>query len=397
MYYPQYVATIIERLEKQGFEAYIVGGSVRDTVMGRAPNDYDVATSALPEQTLEVFHDLKVIPTGIKHGTITVIIKGNPIEITTFRIDGEYKDSRRPETVSFTTRIAEDLSRRDFTINAMAYSTSRGLVDPFSGKDDISKRIIRAVGDPQKRFAEDALRIMRAFRFSAQLGFSIDGTTLSAAAALRDNLSQIARERISAEFIKLISSEYAEAPLKIMKDKGFMPFIFKDYTPSDKLISDICQAPNSEKIRLAILLSQATDDQKLSVLNGLRLSTKLTSNILLISRRCATYLSGDEVCARKLIGGCGDLLSDVLAAADALGNLDKKFEKAIMDNLSQNVCTTPSELAVNGSDLIKLGIKGHAVGETIRKLLDNVLAEPSANNKENLLRIATELNNIEKE
>lgn len=398
MQYPKYVAEVIERLEKNGFEAYIVGGSVRDTLMNRAPNDYDVATSALPDEILNIFDDMKTIPTGIKHGTVTVISEGNPIEITTFRIDGEYKDSRRPESVSFTARIEEDLSRRDFTVNAMAYSKKRGLVDPFSGKEDISKRTIRAVGDPEKRFSEDALRIMRAFRFSAQLGFDIDSDTLSAAAVSRDELSQIARERISAEFLKLISSEYAETTLKIMRNAGFMSFVFKEYLPSNELISAACaNAPCSERIRLALLLSQATDEQKESILGDLRLSTKLSSNILSISKKCASHLCGDDASARRFIGGCGELLDDVLSAAAALGNLDKEFEKRIRDNLAKKICTKTSELEVNGSDLVRLGISGHAVGETLGKLLDRVLADPSVNNKKILLQIAAELNNIEKE
>ena len=397
MQYPQYVAEIIDRLEAQGFEAYIVGGSVRDTVMGREPNDYDVATSALPDETLEVFRDMRTIPTGIKHGTITVISEGHPIEITTFRIDGEYKDSRRPESVSFTTRITEDLSRRDFTVNAMAYNKRRGLVDPFSGIEDISKKSIKAVGDAQKRFSEDALRIMRAFRFSAQLGFDIDAKTLSAAIDLRDDLSQIARERITAEFLKLISSNFPEKPLKIMRETEIMPFIFKGYLPSNELIEAMCRAERSEKIRLAILLSQASDDQKASILSDLRLSTKLSSNILLISKKSAVALSGDDVCARRLIGGSGELLEDVLSAADTLGNLDKEFEKKVRENLLKKPCTQTSELAINGSDLVKLGIRGHAIGETLKKLLDEVIATPSANDKKILLHIAADLNNIKKE
>lgn len=398
MQYPQYVSDVIERLERHGHEAYIVGGSVRDTLMGRVPNDYDVATSALPDETLGLFEDMRTIPTGIKHGTVTVINEGNPIEITTFRIDGEYKDSRHPETVSFTRRIEEDLSRRDFTVNAMAYSKTRGLVDPFLGKEDISKKVIRAVGDPEKRFSEDALRIMRAFRFSAQLGFDIDSDTLSAAAAARDKMSQVARERISTELLKLIVSKYAEAPLKTMKDAGFMPFIFKEYLPSNELISAATQkAPSSERIRLAILLSQATDEQKKSILGELRLSTKLSLNILSISKKCSSRLCGDDLSARRFIGGCGELLEDVLSAADALGNLDKEFEERVRDNLAKKVCTSTSELAVNGSDLVKLGIRGTAVGATLAKLLCEVLADPSLNNKKFLLQTAAELNNIEKE
>ena len=171
MKYPRYVADVITRLEECGHEAYIVGGSVRDMLLSKAPNDYDVTTSARPTETLEIFKDMRTIPTGLKHGTVTVMSRGNPIEITTFRIDGEYLDSRRPESVSFTDDVTADLSRRDFTVNAMAYSEKRGLIDVFGGKNDLEKRIIRAVRDPKERFSEDALRIMRAFRFSSQLGF----------------------------------------------------------------------------------------------------------------------------------------------------------------------------------------------------------------------------------
>ena len=171
---PEYVRVIIERLEAAGHEAYIVGGSLRDMLIGRAPSDFDVTTSALPEKTLALFSDMRAIPTGIEHGTITVLSDGFPIEVTTFRTDGEYLDSRHPESVSFTSDVCDDLSRRDFSMNAIAYNEKRGIVDPFCGREDINNKIIRAVGDPDTRMREDALRIMRALRFSAQLSFSIE-------------------------------------------------------------------------------------------------------------------------------------------------------------------------------------------------------------------------------
>ena len=175
---PEYAESVLERLEQNGEEAYIVGGSLRDSLLGKAASDYDVATSALPERTLEIFSDYRVIATGLKHGTVTVMSDGKPIEVTTFRVDGGYSDSRHPDSVSFTRSIEEDVSRRDFTVNAMAYSQRRGLVDLFGGRDDLAKGIIRAVGDPERRFDEDALRIMRAFRFSAQLDFEIEEKSL---------------------------------------------------------------------------------------------------------------------------------------------------------------------------------------------------------------------------
>ena len=171
MNYPEYLKKIINRIELSGHEAFIVGGALRDAMLGREVNDYDVTTSALPFEIAEIFSDLHVIETGLKHGTVTVVADGHPVEITTYRVDGDYKDSRHPDGVRFTKRIEDDLARRDFTVNAMAYNDRRGLVDLFFGKSDLENKIIRAVGDPVRRFDEDALRIMRAFRFSSKLCF----------------------------------------------------------------------------------------------------------------------------------------------------------------------------------------------------------------------------------
>ena len=181
---PSYVKVIMNRIDGAGYEAFAVGGSLRDILLGKEPHDWDVTTSALPEEAMALFPDMHVIPTGIKHGTVTVVSSGFPIEITTYRVDGDYTDSRRPDKVQFTRNIEDDLSRRDFTVNALAYNEKRGLVDLFDGKNDLENKILRAVGDPEKRFTEDALRIMRAFRFSAQLGFDIEESTLAAAKKL---------------------------------------------------------------------------------------------------------------------------------------------------------------------------------------------------------------------
>ena len=178
-YIPEYVGEIFARFSRFGEEAYIVGGSLRDALLGITPNDFDIATSATPEKTIELFSDKRVIETGLKHGTVTVIFDGEPVEITTFRVDGGYTDSRRPDSVSFTRSIEDDLSRRDFTVNAMAFNDERGIVDVFGGRDDLKARVIRAVREPELRFSEDALRIMRAFRFSAQLGYSAEPRSAS--------------------------------------------------------------------------------------------------------------------------------------------------------------------------------------------------------------------------
>lgn len=214
---PPFAAAVIGKLCADGYEAYAVGGCVRDTMLGRAPNDWDVTTSALPETTLSLFScadGFKAVPTGIAHGTVTVISGGEPVEVTTFRVDGKYSDHRRPDSVGFTGRLEEDLARRDFTINAMAYSPERGLIDPYGGERDLGDRIIRCVGEPERRFDEDALRILRALRFASTLGFEIDARTAEADVGLRALILDISRERVSAELEKLLLGQDAEKILR---------------------------------------------------------------------------------------------------------------------------------------------------------------------------------------
>ncbi|MBQ8140529.1 MAG: CCA tRNA nucleotidyltransferase [Clostridia bacterium] len=395
MHYPKYVAEIIDRLEDNGFEAYIVGGSVRDMILGASPHDFDVTTSALPDETLKLFADMRTIPTGLKHGTVTVLSDGEPIEITTFRIDGDYKDSRRPETVSFTRNIRDDLARRDFTVNAMAYNESRGIIDYFDGAGDLKKKIIRAVGDPKKRFSEDALRIMRAFRFSAQLGFEIDDKTLFAAAELNERLENIARERIANEFLRLICSSSPLEALRKMRDTGTLRFILCDYSPSDRLFEALSEAPSKERIRLGIIMSECPKERTRELLAGLKLSGKLTSNTITLASVLSGTLSGDGAAARRFIGACGELAADAVCAAKALGKTDAEFEALVKRNLSEKVCTTNAELAVNGSDIVKLGIKGKKIGETLSYLLERVIEEPQNNTRERLLLLAEEYNKKE--
>ena len=192
---PPYVTTVLTQLKKNGHTAYIVGGSLRDLLLGKEPHDWDVTTSARPEQTLAAFEGFPTIPTGLKHGTVTVLIDHIPIEITTYRVDGTYTDARRPDSVTFTDRLSEDLARRDFTVNAIAYSPEGGLVDLYSGQADLQAGILRAVGEPTRRFTEDALRILRGFRFSAQLDFAIEPQTLAAMHECREGLRKISAER----------------------------------------------------------------------------------------------------------------------------------------------------------------------------------------------------------
>ena len=215
---PQNVEYILEKLEKNGYRADIVGGPVRDFLLGKIPDDYDITTSASPEETKLVFSDLRTVDTGIKHGTVSIILDGEQYEVTTYRIDGEYKDSRHPETVTFTRNIEEDLRRRDFTMNAIAYSPRHGITDPYGGREDTAAGIIRAVGEPRLRFTEDALRILRGVRFAATLGFEVEKDTGCAMLETRHLLKNVSVERIYVELKKMISGKYSYDVLSCFSD-----------------------------------------------------------------------------------------------------------------------------------------------------------------------------------
>ena len=226
---PIYVQTALQKLNTAGHKAYIVGGCVRDSLIGRTPNDWDITTDALPEQIIAIFANDRVIPTGIQHGTVTVLLDGQPLEITTYRIDGKYSDNRRPDSVSFTQSLQEDLLRRDFTINAMAYHPKIGIVDCYSGLADLSSQRLVCVGDPEKRFAEDALRILRALRFSAQFGFSIEKMTAKAIHRLAPLLRGISAERIQAELSKMLCGEHVRSVMLNYSD--VLSVILPEITP----------------------------------------------------------------------------------------------------------------------------------------------------------------------
>ncbi len=388
--YTERVAKIIDRLEERGYEAYIVGGSVRDMLLGKEPNDYDVTTSALPEETLEVFSDMRTIPTGLKHGTVTVLSSGEPIEITTFRVDGEYLDSRRPESVSFTKNVVADLSRRDFTVNAMAYNEKRGLIDEFGGREDLKNKIIRAVGKPEQRFFEDALRIMRAFRFSAQLDFYIDPETLRGIRETKEGLGKIAAERIAAEFVRTICTNTPNTTLRLMREYGIFEYITEGYCPSDKTLFAMELSPRVPQIRLGIFFSEIGADRAGEIMRALKLSNKLIADTKRIVTEATVSLRGSGADARRLIGRCGEHTLDVLLAAKSMGNLEDEFEKTVIEEVEKKSCASADSLAVNGGDLVKLGARGREVGELLSMLLERVIEEPALNEKNTLLDIARE-------
>lgn len=381
--YPATVADVLARLVAAGEEAYIVGGSLRDALLGLPAHDFDIATSALPEKTLRVFSDERVIETGLKHGTVTVILSGEPIEITTFRRDGDYTDGRHPDTVSFTDRITEDLSRRDFTVNAMAYHPDRGLVDPFGGQDDLASRTLRAVREPTLRFSEDALRILRAFRFAAQLGFSIEPATLAATAECREGLSRIARERVAVEFIRLCCSCDAERAIGLMQQTGVLPYVVGDFTPDARALSVMADMPATDTARLGIFFSYASPERISEILHGLRCSSRQIRGTLAVARGALMRVTNERE-ATALRASVGEFAAEAVRASVLLGISPEGADTLVKNN---RVPTSIGELAVSGKDLMALGIRGQAIGQMLSYLLDMVMAEPAYNNKEALVAL----------
>ena len=378
---PLYIRDICRRFFAAGEDAYVVGGSLRDIMLGRVPSDFDIAAAALPNRTVELFSDMRVIETGKKHGTVTVIINGIPVEITTFRIDGSYTDSRHPDAVRFTGRIEDDLSRRDLTVNAMAYNERVGLVDPFGGRQDLSDGIIRAVGDSRRRFSEDALRIMRAFRFSAQLGFCIEDDTLSGAVECKDGLANIARERIASEFLKLIMSNSPGDALSIMAETGVLTYITGGYCPDAGIFELLSDMPREEGARLGLFLSDADEDDARSILLSLKYSNALTSAALAV-RRGSKRAVNDPVDARRLIGECGIHAKNAVVASVLLGRSSADASVWVEKN---NAPTSLRELQITGRDLMSVGIMGRDIGKTLDRLLEAVVEDPRLNNRETLL------------
>lgn len=384
--YPAYVGQALDRLVAAGEEAYLVGGSLRDALLGIAAHDFDVATSALPEKTLDIFSDCRVIETGLKHGTVTVILAGEPVEITTFRCDGEYSDGRHPDSVSFTDRITEDLARRDFTVNAMAYHPDRGLVDPFAGQNDLCARTLRAVREPHLRFLEDALRILRAFRFAAQLGFSIEPNTLSAAADCREGLSRIARERVASEFVRLLISPDASRAISLMMETGVLPYVVGDFVPDERALLVLSEMPAEDTARLGTFFFGAKPENISRILHDLRLSTRQIRGTLAIARGGAWRVEADRD-ATALRAEVGEHAANAARLSELVGISPAGAEELVRINCAP---TSISELAVTGKELMGLGLRGPDIGRMLSYLLRVVMRDPAYNNKEALLAICEE-------
>ncbi len=401
---PQTVGFVLDRLESAGYSAYCVGGCVRDALMGKTPSDYDVTTSAKPEEMLRVFSDCRVVETGLKHGTLTVVLDGENIEITTYRIDGEYGDCRHPADVTFTDRLSDDLCRRDFTVNAMAYSPSRGLVDLYGGQADLRAGIIRCVGRAEDRFSEDGLRILRALRFSSVLGFTPDGECANAVLKLTPLLEKISRERIYTEITKLLGGKNCAKILALFPETiGFSLGVpAADISRAAKLIeNDTAQADppmygqSDPLMRYAVICDRLAPKDAERVIDSLKPSREDKRTIL-------NYLAYREVAVRckydvlKLISERGDAFPAALVRYRRLLGLSDREEEYSVIRLTEqiikdNECRSLSTLAVSGDDLAALGLSGRSIGVTLSALLDAVMRGDAANEKAALLSLAKTL------
>ena len=400
MKYPEYVKNCIELLEESGYSAYAVGGAVRDSLLGKEPSDWDVTTSAKPEETLTVFKGFRTIPTGIKHGTVTVLVndgkKNIPIEITTFRIDGEYRDSRHPESVEFSNDLRDDLSRRDFTVNAIALNEKESLIDAFGGKNDLENRIIRSVGDPKKRFCEDALRILRAFRFASQLEFEIEENTLVAAQSCAHLLKNIARERIGVEFKKLLSCEGVAYSLKKMIECGVWQNLFDAPPPNFETVSQIMRLKNENfATRLAALTVELSANEREKFLSSLRLSNNEKKLVLRLCSVKKFDLPKNPAefskSARHFLHLYNDIYEESLEMLKFFNDKEniKGFIEIICAERCKNNPLSISDLDIKGNDILPLCNKDYSkVGKTLEYLLLQVIEDPTLNQKQKLIEIA---------
>ncbi|SDB29736.1 tRNA nucleotidyltransferase (CCA-adding enzyme) [Pseudobutyrivibrio sp. YE44] len=430
---PADVQNIINVLESNGHEAYAVGGCVRDCILGKVPHDWDITTSALPEQVKALFQ--RTFDTGIEHGTVTVLMSGIGYEVTTYRVDGKYEDGRHPKEVTFTASLEEDLKRRDFTINAMAYNDSKGLVDLFGGKEDLEAGIIRAVGNPTERFTEDALRMLRALRFSAQLGFEIEAATYQAICDLAPTLEKISAERIQVEMVKLVTSDHPER-IRDVYETGLTKIFFPEfdammecdqvnkhhmYTVGEHTIVSMGLAPADKVIRLAMMLHdiakpvcKTTDDkgqnhfkmhpvegEKMAraVLRRLKFDNDTTDKVCNLVRNHDDRPEINERNVRRMIIRVKqENFQDLLAVkradclAQSMYHREEKLsyiadlERVFNEVVAAGDCLKIKDLKINGKDLLAMGVpQGQKIGEILKTLFDEVVENPQLNEREYLL------------
>ena len=392
-------AELLDTLHRAGYAAYVVGGCVRDSLLGLTPHDWDLCTSALPQQGMELFGEEKCIPTGLQHGTVTVKQDGGLYEITTFRTEGTYTDGRHPDEVHFVPDVREDLARRDFTINAMAYNAKEGLVDPFGGQADLQSGILRAVGVPHQRFTEDALRILRLYRFAARFGFAIDPPTAQAAQALCAHLDCVSVERIEEELAKLLS---APAPAAYLDEKILgvvLPELSPEALAAAKPVVDACPAGEQAlPVRLAALLLSLGEDGTRRTLRRLRCSNACIEETAVLVREVVSGVPVSlNIYTRKLLGKYNLCTVQRLAALGTALQPEHAADFAALSELAEQldadgVCCRVSQLAVNGRDLMAAGVPaGPGIRKILEVLLDGVIREEYPNERQALLTTVQQL------
>lgn len=393
-------AALLTRLHAAGHAAYAVGGCVRDSLLGQTPHDWDLCTSATPEQVLELFGEAHCIPTGLQHGTVTVKHSGELYEITTFRTEGAYSDGRHPDHVAFVPDVKEDLARRDFTINAMAYNAEEGLIDPFGGQNDLAVGIVRAVGEPQRRFEEDALRILRLYRFAARFGFAIDPATGQAARALCRHLDCVSEERIAEELSRLLAAPAPGAYLEAEVLAVIFPELDAAELPESRRILDALE-PGMEHVpvRLAALLCPLGEAGARAALKRLKCSNALTGTVATLVREAAAGMPGAALTltARRFLSRY-DLatITDLTALCSAQHPEQAEAFAALQQEAARlvetNACCRINQLAVNGRDLMDAGIRpGPGLRRVLDALLEQVLTGQLPNEKAALLAAAAQV------
>ena len=369
---PKYVIHILNTLERSGYEARLVGGCVRDTLLHRRPNDWDVATAAAPEAVTELFE--RTVPTGIRHGTVTVLYGGSACEVTTYRVEGAYSDHRRPDSVRFTSRLEEDLSRRDFTINAMAMDASLAITDPFGGREDLSRRLIRCVGDARERFTEDSLRMLRAVRFAAQLDFALDSAALEAIAGCAPLCSALSPERVAAELRAVLASRDPDM-VWLMADLGLLNAWL---TPREGERTHLGALPRCA--RLAHFCRDLSRCGSITSTDTFLRSLRMDTRSVKTCSAAADILASGSRDYKRLLRDYGE--DAVLAAYPKSRRL-----RAV---LRSGECWSLASLAITGGELAALGYAGRELGEELRRLLEHVIDCPEDNRPEILCKLASE-------
>lgn len=384
--YPENVTKIAKIMQAHGYKAYAVGGCVRDSIMGREPYDWDMTTDASPEKIIEIFdrENIRTIPTGLKHGTVTVLLDNKTYELTTFRIDGSYTDLRHPDAVTFTRELSDDLCRRDFTVNAMAADPLAGdeddeITDLFRGCEDIKNKIIRAVGNPQKRFSEDALRILRAVRFAAALGFEIDDDTKNAARECRNGLDHVSVERKKVEIEKMLVSNGADRGIALLFELGLEGYVHPEISKPD---ISLLKLPARFEVRMAALFCKSESPD----LALLKLSRAESSAIRLLCDKSRFCTEVSEKNSRRLIATYGDLCE-----AAVMLHGDEDLLRAVIAERKKAPVVSIDRLCVSGGELLKHEIEARKIGRIMEKLLCLVIDDPDTNEKTKLLNLAQNL------